>query len=265
MTVGSPGSPSLPTFESLFNFRDLGGHRGHDGRLVRTGALYRSDGLHHAVDADLDRIRALGVATVIDLRTSRECDEHGCFPADDHGVDYHLLPVMYRTWEDEGHYADGSAEFFAARYLSMLDTGADAIATTIALLGRSSTLPAVFHCAAGKDRTGVVAAIVLALLGVDDDEIAADYARSGPGVVAMFEWLQANRPEVIMGVRGKMSPDEEAPRDTMHLVMAEVRRRHGSVEGYARSIGVDADGIEALRASLLCEPAQPGADAPGTT
>lgn len=238
-------------FESLFNFRDLGGYQGLDGKTVRWNHLYRADGLYRVHDEDLDRMAPLEVATVFDLRTHRERDERGCFPVDRHPATYHHLPVMQRTWDEDGMAADGTPEFFAERYLSMLDTGADAIARALTLMADADTYPAVFHCSAGKDRTGVVAAVVLGVLGVDDDDIADDYSLSGPGVVAMVEWLREHRPELVMGITEQLRPETEAPREAMLLVLETVRERYGSMEGYASEIGTPPAVLDGMRRVLL--------------
>jgi protein-tyrosine phosphatase len=239
------------SFGTLFNFRDLGGYATRDRRSIRWGTLYRADGLYRIDDADLERLADLGVSTIFDLRTTRECDERGCFPIERHPASYHHLPMMQRTWDEEGMTADGTPEFFAARYLTMLETGAESIARALDLMAQADTYPAVFHCSAGKDRTGVLAAVVLGVLGVGDDDIADDYSLSGPGVVAMVDWLREHRPELVMGITDQLRPETEAPRDAMLLVLAEVRDRHGSVEGYARDVGVSDETIGEIRRRLL--------------
>jgi protein-tyrosine phosphatase len=239
-------------FEGLFNVRDLGGYRSADGRHTRWHTLYRADGLNRAEGADLARLADLGLRTVIDLRTPDERVERGSFPVDALPVDYHHLPVLQHTWE--GHEfepdVDGVA-FLVDRYTEMLEVGADAIASALHLLADPRLAPAVFHCAAGKDRTGVLAALVLGLLGVDDETIAADYGLSRVGMLAMIDWLRATRPEVADAMVDQPGPMLECPPEAMFGLLARLRDTHGSIEGYAWSIGLSGQTIDQLRDTLL--------------
>src|SRR5690606_32034702 len=114
--------------------------------------------------------------TVIDLRTEDEI-ARGRFPIDQHPVDWHHLPVIKRIWSDDDLVAGASAaEFLRDRYLDMIVEGGGSLARAVELI--SDGHPALFHCAAGKDRTGVLAAVILGLLDVPDEEIAGDYHQS---------------------------------------------------------------------------------------
>jgi protein-tyrosine phosphatase len=109
----------------------------------------------------------------------------------------------------------------------------------------------VFHCAAGKDRTGVLAALVLSLLGVDDDVIATDYGLSRLGMDRMLAYVRANHPERADTMSDQPAAFLDAPEAAMRLFLDDLRARHGSVEAYAASVGADAAVVEALRANLL--------------
>jgi protein-tyrosine phosphatase len=167
-------------------------------------------------------------------------------------VDYHHFPVLQQTWEGQTLDAtiDG-ADFLTARYREMLVVGADAIAGALCVLADERVYPAVFHCAAGKDRTGVLAALVLGLLGVGDETIAADYGLSRVGMTAMVEWIRINRPEVADSMTDQPGVLLEAPPRAMLALLDQLRAEHGSIEGYARSIGLVDDTIEGLRTTLL--------------
>ena len=240
------------SFDALFNVRDLGGYAAADGRHTRWRMLYRADGLNRVAGDDLERLAALGLRTVVDLRTPNERVERGSFPVESVPVDYHHFPVLQQTWEGQTIDAtiDG-ADFLTARYLEMLVEGADAIAGALHVLADERVYPAVFHCAAGKDRTGVLAALVLGLLGVPDDIIAADYGLSRVGMQAMVDWIRANRPEVADTMTDQPGVLLEAPPRAMRALLDQIRVDHGSVEGYAWSIGLTGHTIDDLRATLL--------------
>jgi protein-tyrosine phosphatase len=171
------------TCDAAFNLRDLGGYAAGDGSTVRWGTLYRADALHRTPEAAVAVAAELGWRTVVDLRTPAEQDL-GRFES--LGVTVVHLPVLAETWDDGGLQDDPDpVEYLTGRYLEMLDVGAPALRAAVEVLASTDRLPAVFHCSAGKDRTGVLAALVLSVLGVAGDDIAEDYHLSAP---AMDPW-----------------------------------------------------------------------------
>jgi len=240
------------SFDALFNVRDLGGYRTADGRHTRWRTLYRADGLNRAQGDDLARLSELGLRTVLDLRSPTELAERGSFPIDELPVSYHHLPMLQQTWEGKAIGPDvEAAAFLTLRYREMLDEGRDAIAAAFAVLADADAYPAVFHCAAGKDRTGVLAALVLGVVGVPDDTIATDYGLSRVGMAAMVEWVRVNRPEVLDAMIDQPGVLLEAPPLAMHGLLAELRAEHGSIAGYLEAIGVGGDVVSSLRDNVL--------------
>ena len=238
-------------FEALFNVRDLGGYVTADGRTTRWQTLYRADGINRVSGTDVDRLTALGLRTVVDLRTPGEVEHRGRFPTDDIPVTYHHLPVIRETWESWEVEADVEpVGFLLARYQEMLDEGAPALAAALEVLADPAAYPAVFHCAAGKDRTGVLAAVILGALGVDDDTVADDYGLSRGAMDTLVEWLRATMPEALDAMTDQPAAFLDAPPQAMHELLATVRADHGSMAGYLESIGVDAATVDALRRNL---------------
>ena len=133
----------------------------------------------------------------------------------------------------------------------MLDIGAPALSEAFRTLAQSENLPAVFHCAAGKDRTGVLAAMVLSTIGVADHVIVADYAISGTNMAELIERLKRDRPEALTAMNDQPSAYLAAPPEAMDRLLAHVNSEYGSMTGYVKSIGIDADVIEALASVLL--------------
>ena len=165
------------TFDLLYNIRDLGGWPAIDDRRTRFGVLYRSDSLGRLAGADLDRFRALGVRTVIDLRYPWEIAAAGRVPDDD--VAFHNLSIEHRPYDQTVVPADvDPAAFFAEKYAEVADDGAEEIRAVVRLIADGAELPVVFHCKSGKDRTGIIAAILLSLVGVDREDVVTDYDRS---------------------------------------------------------------------------------------
>ena len=178
----------LVPLAGAYNFRDLGGYPTVDGRHTRWGQLFRSDTLHELTDGDVAVLRSLGLATVVDLRTTRELVRTGRGPLEPEAIAYRHLSVVRDAEGAEAMAAPApSGDDLSERYLWYLDVGRQALVDALGLLGDAGNYPLVFHCAAGKDRTGVLAALVLDILGVDRQTIVDDYL------------ITAGRMELILG------------------------------------------------------------------
>ncbi len=233
-------------FATTFNFRDVGGYRNRDGRTVRTGRLYRSDSLHRIANADRDVFTALGVRTVIDLRRPAEVERDGRVPEFD-GLSYRHIHPEHTEWSQRPYQSGDLARYLADRYADLARTGTAGLAEAVGLIADSANAPVVVHCVAGKDRTGIVCGLTLAVLGVADDDIAADYALTNEASQRFAAWLKATFPEA-----DEIPPPFLAsPAETMLLFLAEIREGHGSVENYLRHAGVTDDQLTALRTHLL--------------
>jgi protein-tyrosine phosphatase len=249
-----PQPERLIALDNVHNFRDLGGYRTADGGSVRWRTLFRSDGLAAASAADLDRLRTFGLRTVVDLRTARELDDHGTFPVDVHPVDLQHLPIMDATWpaDEAAHAHLDDALFLVEAYREMLDVGAPRFVAAFELLARPATLPAVFHCAAGKDRTGLLAALLLGALGVADDDIADDYALTAAAIERMRAWTARHRPEAFARMSSLPRAFLGAHREAMAVTLGELRATHGSIGAAVVAMGLD-EGTLATLADLLVE------------
>lgn len=233
-------------FSQVFNFRDVGGYPGLAGRRVRWRRLYRSDTLSGLKETDRTAFSRLGVRTVVDLRRGHEVSSQGQVPAWD-GFTYHNIDPGHPEWVLTP-YRDGQepSRYLADRYHDMAETGAAGLAAAIGLLADAQRAPAVVHCVAGKDRTGVVCALTLSLLGVTDDDIDADYALSSIGNRQYLAWARDNGQAELT-----MQPWFMSPPGTMRLFLSELRQRHGSVEDYLGRAGLSSTQISALRSHLL--------------
>ncbi|MEV0722747.1 tyrosine-protein phosphatase [Micromonospora purpureochromogenes] len=234
-------------FSAMFNFRDVGGYSGHDGRTVRWGRLYRSDSPHRLDGADRDAFVALGIRTVIDLRRPSEVERDGRVPELD-GLTYRHIHPEHTDWAQR-RYEPGSnlARYLADRYADLAQTGTAGLAEAVGLIADSATAPVVVHCVAGKDRTGIVCALTLSVLGVSDADIAEDYALSSEASARFSAWLAATAPQT----EEPPPPFLASPAEAMALFLTELRQGHGSVEGYLRHAGVTDDQLTALRDHLL--------------
>ncbi|MCA2217256.1 tyrosine-protein phosphatase [Jidongwangia harbinensis] len=239
--------PRNLTFSSAYNFRDVGGYAGADGRTVRWRRLFRADSLHRLEGEDWAAFSALGVRTVIDLRRTYEVEQHGRVPEAD-GLDYRNLVLEHVDWQDVPYPADVvHARWLADRYLNFAEDGHVALAAALGVIADPDAAPVVVHCMAGKDRTGVTCALALALVGVSDADVAADYALTETSMRSLMEYLRGRDPASVDG-REHMF---DSPAEAMLIFLRELRERHGSVESYARDIGLTDAQLSSMRASLL--------------
>jgi protein-tyrosine phosphatase len=234
-------------FSVTFNFRDVGGYPGLDGRAVRWRRLFRSDSLHRLGEPDREAFAALGVRTVIDLRRPREIDAMGRIPAG-HVPSYHHIYPDHAEWDattlGEQHEL---ARWLADRYVDIARAGMPAIGAALGVIADEDAAPVVVHCFAGKDRTGVVCAVTLALLGVDDQDIAEDYALSEAASMRLSEFMTTADP-----TRGQLPVSFLAsPAAAMRYFLHDLREQYGSMEGYAAAAGLTPGQIEAMRGHLL--------------
>jgi protein-tyrosine phosphatase len=239
--------------ESAFNFRDLGGYPAGPGRRTRWRTLFRADGLHRLTEPDLEILRRLGLCTVIDLRTENELVERGRFPIDAHPVGYHHLSLMDVIWDPaEAPGADEPATaFLLGKYIDMVSTAEDRVAEAFRILAGAGALPAVFHCAAGKDRTGVLAGVLLSTLGVADEDVVADYALTAQAMTRMQERWAAESEEARAALAATPAAFMAADPAAMAGLLALISQEHGSTREYVRSLGVSDDVLAGLDEALL--------------
>lgn len=234
-------------FEHLHNFRDLGGYRTGDGRTLRWGRLFRSDSLAKLQGADLERFRALGIRTVIDLRYPWEIAAKGRVPQSE-GLTYLNLSVEHRPYDQAEIDPDLDPwRFLADRYAEVAHDGTAELREALEVIASDSG-PLVFHCASGKDRTGLLAALVLALLGVDEQDILEDFALTELATARLVaDWRAANPTRTLI-----WPGYGRAPADVMRLFLADLAAEYGSAHGYAvERLGIGEDLTDALRRQLL--------------
>ncbi|MEP7046695.1 MAG: tyrosine-protein phosphatase [Ilumatobacteraceae bacterium] len=242
----------LIALEAVHNFRDLGGYATADGRTTQWRRLYRADGLYRLTPADVAVLEPLGLRTVIDLRSQPELDERGRFPVEAHPVVFHHLAIVDKTWaHDDAPPYERDEDFLIWAYEEMLTIGAPRFARAFEVLAEPGTLPAVFHCAAGKDRTGLLAALLLGSFGVSHDDIVADYALTVEGMARFREWAAREWPDWTERMASIPPAYSVALPEAMRHIIDQLCAEHGSIRSYVRSIGVGDDTLTALEASLL--------------
>ncbi|MFD8791426.1 tyrosine-protein phosphatase [Streptomyces vinaceus] len=240
-------------FDRLHNFRDLGGYRSADGRTVAWGALYRSDSLGKlagagaGAGADWDRFLGLGIRTVIDLRYPWEIEAKGRIPEPERFT-YANLSIEHRPYDQAAIDPDVDPwRYLADRFAEVTEDGVEEIRRAIELIAAGPG-PAVFHCTSGKDRTGLIAAFVLTLLDVSEEEILADFALTELATARLTADWHAAHPGRTM----RWPSYGRAPARILSLVLADLTARYGSPAGYlAGRVGITPATTARLRERLL--------------
>jgi protein-tyrosine phosphatase len=218
------------------NVRDLGGFVTTDGSTLRRGRIFRSD-YPAFVDADPSGMQRLELRAVVDLRRTTEADFE-CVDWERRGVACHRVSL-----------SAGAVDSWHARYPSYLTQRPEAVVEAVRLVIDPANHPVLFHCAAGKDRTGVVAALVLALLGVSRSEIVADYLLTERTLERVLARLAAAEP--YAAVLGPSAYVEQRPRaEYLHALLDHVDRA-GGAESWLLAHGLTVDEVAEARASLL--------------
>ncbi|MEP7111690.1 MAG: tyrosine-protein phosphatase [Ilumatobacteraceae bacterium] len=242
----------LVSLEAVHNFRDLGGYATADSRTTKWRTLFRADGLYRLTATDVATLEPLGLRTVIDLRSDIELDERGRFPVEAHPVVFHHLPIVDATWADLDRPAyERDEDFLIWAYQEMLTVGAPRFAKAFEALAEPDALPAVFHCAAGKDRTGLLAALLLGSLGVSHDDIVADYTLTVEGMARFRIWAAREWPEWAERMASMPPAFAAALPEAMRHIVDELCAEHGTIRGYVRSIGVSESTLATLESVLL--------------
>ena len=239
--------------QGAYNVRDLGGYETADGRQVRWRTLFRAADIHALSTSAQSTLIDAGVRTVIDLRGSRELTEAASVFRDLSSVQYrpHNMTgdALIDRWGAVPVPADSSIRL-STMYSTVLDERGEMVKTILETVSQPGVLPAVFHCTAGKDRTGVLAALLLGIAGVPHDRIVEDYALS-----ARFLYGTSTVPPDGSGA-DKFLPFEEyqakwCPPAAMGLTLDHVESKYGGIEAYVKSIGVDDSTISRIRDALV--------------
>jgi protein tyrosine/serine phosphatase len=250
-----PPEPRDLVWDGCLNVRDLGGLDTANGGRTRYGAVVRADDVHQLSDEGWRALVDHGVRTVLDLRGDHEREDD---PPAELPVEVVHVPFMEASeaeWEEiaeEIEAAAVAAPDVASStrdvYLIFLERFKANVAAAVRALAQAPEGGIVIHCVGGKDRTGLLVAFLLHLAGVDDREVAADYALSEERLLSRHQaWFEAAESDEELA---RLQRIARTPAASMEGVFAELERRYGGVEGYLRAAGVSDEGLALVRARL---------------
>ncbi len=250
------------------NFRDLGGYQTMDGRTIKSGKLFRSGVLHHMTDADYNKIAALGIKTVVDFRANEERESEptlwGAGDVNmmtwDYSMDFGQDKNILAEFANPALDAAGAEALMAQMYRGMAEEQKPHYAGMFARLSASDA-PLLFHCTAGKDRTGIAAALLLTTLGVDRETVIQDYVLSE--VISSLPEYQNAAPTLSDDMDSSYALLASIPPAALDALMGtrrvyiesafdEMTKQYGSVDAYIRSeLGMDEAKVARLKSHFL--------------
>jgi protein-tyrosine phosphatase len=238
---------SISPMAGAYNFRDLGGLQLPDGRRTRHGLLFRSDTLQALTASDVAFLRqTIGLRVVVDLRLAHEVAEEG------RGLLSTADEVTYLNAPLEMAKIDGILPGEVMKHLYNQCLASESLVAAIRHIAENAGQPIVFHCAAGKDRTGIVAALVLGLLGVAEEVIVADYLASTANMPRVVERLKS-RPHYREHLLAMPDSVYAVEVDLILHLLDTVRSRFGSARRWAAQRGIPDEAIATLRRLVLDE------------
>jgi protein-tyrosine phosphatase len=245
----APAIRSL-AWDGLVNVRDLGGHPTEDGGETRFGRIVRADSVRRLSDAGWAALVDYGVRRIVDLRWDEELEAD---PPRELPVDVVHVPLFgsRRDMDEVNELVaalEPPVESRRATYLECLTRFSSNFAAAIEAVAAGDEGAVVVHCAGGVDRTGLVSALLLRLAGVSREEIAADYALSGPNWAPfMEEWIGEAESEHERRLRRILSV---VPAEAMLGTLDALEAKHAGVRGYLRASGVEDASLDRLVARL---------------
>ena len=259
--------------EGAVNVRDVGGLPTVDGRTTKPGVLLRADNLQDLTESDVTRlVDDLHLRTVVDLRSSGEVHLAGPGPLKGAGLTHHQLSLI-PEWDGEPDSAEVERALDAAvtdkalpalparprqkdptdlgeHYLGYVRDAGENVGRALRVLADPDSGTTLVHCAAGKDRTGVVVALALSLVGVPRDAIVADYVRSAERIEQIHARL--SKTDAYGPGLANVDPADMTPvASSMEAFLDAVDRDYGGAHGLAMSLGVDEEAVARLGVRLV--------------
>ena len=233
--------------EGAVNFRDQGGYPTENGRFVKWRRLFRSDSLHDLTESDVQTITGtLGLTTIVDLRSINSVLEDGRGLLALSGIAYHNYPFLERRGIEPPTSGSDPGERLTAIYQWILLNAGTLMAQAFNALAQDVNQPALFHCNAGKDRTGVLGATLLSVLGVSREDVVADFLMTNEvidGILARIKKMPGFQDSTRDGIM--------APQSAIEKFLDVMQRDFGGPESYLLRHGVQQETINVFKESML--------------
>jgi len=249
----------LVVMEGTVNFRDMGGYQSIDGERTRWGVLFRGDSLQRATENDQELVKKMNIGQIFDFRRPEEVKKGPNLLKQDHITEYHHLPVVHGEFNFmaaleklKANEADWiKEETIIKGYIDNTVNFTKTWGKVIRQLAQEDCPPLFFHCTAGKDRTGICAALILSALNIPRETILADYLLSNPCIRGV--WLRVQKMIADQGVNPeKLEPFFTAPEYAMNALLDHLEQNYESPLNFIKTqAGINQETIDALRVRLL--------------
>lgn len=235
--------------EGAYNVRDVGGYPTQGGPPTQWQRFFRADSLGLLTDAAQQQLLDHGVRTVIDLRSNDEVTAEPNVFAESDAVAYHNIPIF--TQDNSTTIRELPRDLLTI-YKHILDAAQPQVLQVMTTLAEPDAFPALVHCTAGKDRTGVITALLLDLVGVDDGTIAADYQLT---TVYLKPKLDKIREQAAAAGRdmAAFEPLLLSQAETMSATLRYLDEVHGGAEAYLHTIGLSTQQTAQLKQHIMAE------------
>lgn len=243
---------------SVLNFRDIGGIRSEKGNLIRQGIIFRSANTDWISKRDIAKLHRLNIRTIIDLRAAYEIRKNK--RAIDN-IDYISLPLDFEQTTRERLkpflYKKSSeriiSEISKSLYLEILDAALPAVNKILEIILETEQCPVLIHCQAGKDRTGIICALILLALGIDRQSIIEDYLKSNEALLPFFKRKLLIRKVLTFGFfpSGTILFAITVRRQNIESVLERIENHYGGIEAYIKVSGFDTSRLPELKSILL--------------
>ena len=224
--------------EAAINARDMGGVRVRSGPLAR-GVLVRSASLSDLTDEGWEALHEHGIRTVVDLRAESERERAPVMPRE--GIEYRHVPIIDVVPDGSNGTQDRKLPEWTVAYALIIDRFRENFAEAITAIADAPPGGVAVHCRVGRDRTGIVIALLLSLAGATREEILEDYALSVASLAASFEeWIAAAPDD---RTKARIEWESAPPSDLILSALDHLDERYGGVEPYLAEVGVDVDRV----------------------
>lgn len=239
------------SIEGMSNVRDLGGLPTRDGKKVKAGVVVRSDNPKGMTEqGHIDLMTAVGPRTMIDLRIEVEV-EHDGYTIKDESVTVVNFPMLPLSGVTPEQIEAGAFDNLVDDYMGQIEINADSVLSALRIIASSDQHPILYHCTAGKDRTGIVSAMLLDILGVEHETIAADYHLTTANMLPIIERIRNAPVYKENGLAFAPAWIFSSDPETMLAFLERMTAKYGSAEGWALQHGLTQAEIDAIREHLL--------------
>jgi protein-tyrosine phosphatase len=242
-----PQLERLVKLEGAYNLRDLGGYKTKDGNVTKWGRFYRADGLHKLTEADQRTVLDRNIRLVVDLRHTDELQKDPNVFAASEQVAYHNVSLI-----NPATVASTNSSSLGELYVGMLDESQSQIREVMDYLANGPGDALLYHCTAGKDRTGVISALLLDTAGVPHDVIVNDYSMTAECLAPMIDEIrQKHLGSMTQEQSEKFERFMGCASENMVIMLEHLYNRYESAEKYLLAIGLTEAQIDTLKRKLL--------------